>query len=120
MGLTDRASRIIAERGRAVTLQRETPGGSDGFGGTLPGTWTDYPATAATARYGEELAAIAGGLFEVGDLRLFMAADVAVTPEVDDRVIAEGETYRVVRVSPVGTAGVPHLYDMQVRRDPAA
>ena len=86
MDLTARASRIIAAQGRAVTLKRETPGGPDGFGGTLPGTWTDYPATAATARYGEELAAIAGGLIEVGDLRLFMAVDVAVTPQVDDRV----------------------------------
>jgi len=120
MGLTDRATRIIEERGREVTLRRETPGGTDAFGGTLPGTWTDYSATAATARYGEELAAIAGGLFEVGDLRLFMAADVAVVPEVEDRVVAEGETYRVVRVAPVGTAGVPHFYDMQVRRDPVA
>ena len=120
MGLTDRATRIIKARGRAVTLQRETPGGPDGFGGTLPGTWTDYTATAATARYGEELAAIAGALMEAGDLRLFMAVDVAVTPEVEDRVIAEGETYRVVRVSPVGTAGVPHLFDMQVRHDPTA
>jgi len=119
MDLTARASRIIAAQGRAVMLKREEPGEPDGFGGTLPGTVTDYPATAATARYGEELAAIAGGLFEVGDLRLFMAVDVAVTPQPDDRVTAEGEDYRVVRVSPVGTAGTAHYYDMQVRRDPA-
>ncbi len=41
------------------------------------------------------------------------------TPQPDDRVTAEGEDCRVVRVSPVGTAGTAHYYDMQVRRDPA-
>ncbi|MFC3118190.1 hypothetical protein ACFOHS_07905 [Jhaorihella thermophila] len=97
------------------------PGTPDGYGGVNPGTWTDYPATAATTLFDEELAAIAGGLMEAGDLRLCVAAEgLAITPEVGDRVVAEGETYRVIRVTTHGTDGSAAYYELQVRRDPVA
>lgn len=117
MGLMENATRLIEAKGRAVTLQVHTPGGPDGFGGILPGSWTDRPATAATATFSEELAALAGGLFEVGDLRLFMAADMAITPKPQDRVVVDGETYRVVRVTPHGADGIADYYELQVRGD---
>lgn len=121
MGLTERATRLIEARGRAVTLQRETPGGQDGFGGQLPGTWTDYPAVAATASFSEMSAVLAAGLIEAGDLRLFMSADgLAITPAVFDRVVADGETYRVIRVTPYGADGIPRMFELQIRRDPIA
>lgn len=118
MGLTERATRLIASKGRAVTLKREALGEPDGFGGYLPGEVTSYPATAATARYEQELALIAGGLVEAGDLRLIVSVDgLAIEPEPGDRVEAEGEEYRVLNVAAVGTAGTAHFFDLQVRRD---
>lgn len=121
MGLREIATRLIGTHGRAVTVQRETPGAPDGYGGFNPGTWTDYPATAATTLFDEDLAAIAGGLMEAGDLRLCVAADgLAITPEVGDRVVAESETYRVIRVTTHGTDGSAAYYELQVRRDPVA
>lgn len=115
MALTDRATRIIAKRGRAVTLQRGTQSLPDAFG-DVTYVWTDHPATAATARFTEELTPVFSALFETGDLRLFMSVDVAVTPEPEDRVIAEGQTYRVLMVSPIGNAGQPHVFELLVRQ----
>lgn len=105
------ASRLLARFGAAATLKRYTGTAYDPAAGASVPTYTDVPTTAAVFAYDQKY--IDGTLVKQGDQRAYCAPSVA--PTQGDRLAWQGATLEVVAVKPVSPAGVPVLYEAQLR-----
>ena len=105
------ATRLLERFGAACTLKRETEGTYDPATGTAPITVASLATTAAVFAYEQKY--IDGTLILQGDQRAYMAP--AVTPRQGDKLTWQGKDYEVVAVKPVSPAGVPVLFEAQIR-----
>jgi hypothetical protein len=105
------ASRLLQRFGAAATLKRVSGTAYDPATGTNDPTYTDLPTTAAVFAYDQKY--IDGTLIRQGDQRAYCSP--AVAPTQGDRLAGGGATVEVVAVKPVSPAGVPVLYEAQLR-----
>jgi len=105
------ATRLLERFGAAATLKRQSGTAYDPATGTSTQTYTSYATTAAVFDYAQKY--IDGTLVKQGDQLAYCAP--AVTPEQGDRFTWNGVDYSVIAVKAVSPAGVPVLYEVQIR-----
>ena len=105
------ATRLLERFGAAATLKRVTTGTYNPSTGATTDTTTSLATTAAVFAYPQSY--IDGTLIRQGDQQAFCAP--AVQPVQGDRLTWQGRDYEVVAVKPVSPAGVPVLYEAQLR-----
>lgn len=105
------AARLLERFGAAATLKRQSGTAYDPATGTSTQTYTSYATTAAVFDYDQKY--IDGTLIKAGDKQAYCAP--AVTPEQGDRFTWNGVDYSVIAVKPTSPAGVPVLYEAQLR-----
>lgn len=105
------ATRLLERFGAAATLKRSTPGAYNSATGTTTPTVTTHATTAAVFAYDQKY--IDGTLIQQGDQRAYLAP--AVVPQQGDALTWGGRDWAIVAVKPVSPAGVPVLYESQLR-----
>jgi hypothetical protein len=105
------ATRLLERFGAAATINRQTTGAYDPETGTAPVTTTTLATTAAVFAYDQKY--IDGTLIKQGDQRAYCAPTNA--PAQGDQLVWQGGTFEVIAVKPVSPAGVPVLYEAQIR-----
>lgn len=105
------ATRLLLRFGAAATLKRETAGTYDPATGTTPVTETSLSTTAAVFAYDAKY--IDGTLILQGDQRAYLAP--GVTPKQGDKLTWQGADYTLIAVKPISPAGVPVLFEAQIR-----
>lgn len=108
------ASELLAEFGMAVTLSRMTQGAYNPATGTNTNTPTTHAGTGVKLDY--EQSEIDGTHIRVGDQRVYLAPDLAVTPQTGDTLTIGAEVWKVIASRPLSPAGVVVLHDVQVRK----
>lgn len=106
------ATRLLQRFGASATLKRVTPGEYDPATGTTPNaTTTELATTAAVFAYDQKY--IDGSLILQGDQRAYMTP--AVMPKQGDLLAWQGRDWSIVAVKPISPAGVPVVYEAQLR-----
>lgn len=109
--MADSATRMLKRFGAAATLQRQTSTTYDPATGVGGVTETLMPTTAVVVSYQQNY--IDGSLIQQGDRRAL--CDPNVEPKQGDRFAWQGEEYTVIGVTPVAPAGIPLLFEAQIR-----
>lgn len=105
------ATRLLQRFGAAATLRRLGASAYDPATGTDAPTYTDLATTAAVFAYDQKY--IDGTLIRQGDQLAYLAP--TQTPAQGDRLTWQGADFEVVAVKPVSPAGVPVLFEAQIR-----
>lgn len=105
------ATRLLARFGAACAIKRQTGTAYDPETSTNVPTYTDTASTAAVFAYDQKY--IDGTLIKQGDQRAYCAP--AAEPKQGDQFVWQGTTYTVVAAKPVSPAGVPVLFEAQIR-----
>ena len=105
------ATRLLERFGAAAVLVRTTAGAYDPATGATPVTDTMLPTTAAVFAYDQKY--IDGTLILQGDQLAYCAP--AVEPKQGDKFTWQGATRTVISVKPTSPAGVPVLFEAQIR-----
>ncbi|RIK96983.1 MAG: hypothetical protein DCC74_09010 [Proteobacteria bacterium] len=88
---------------RAGTLYRETPGGDDGYGNQLPGTWAPHAFEGLRGSFNSVLAGLSG--IPRTDAKIeILASSCAIAPQRLDKISIEGEWWIIteIEVDPAG------------------
>lgn len=102
---------LLQRFGAAATVHRVTEATYDPATGTMTPTETIHATTAAVFAYAQKY--IDGTLIKEGDQQAYCAPGVEV--KQGDGMTWQGKRYTVVSVKPVSPAGVPVLYEVQIR-----
>ena len=105
------ATRLLQRFGAAATLKRTTAGAYNPATGTSTPTETGLSTTAAVFDYPQRY--VDGTLIRQGDKQAFCSP--GVVPKQGDVMAWQGVDYQVVMVKPVSPAGVPVLFEAQLR-----
>lgn len=105
------ATRLLQRFGAACTIKRETGTDYDPASGTTVPTYDSLPSTAVVFAMPQKY--IDGTLILQGDQQAFCAP--AVEPKQGDAFDWQGKTYAIISVKPVSPAGVPVLFEAQLR-----
>ena len=105
------AQRLLARFGAAATLKRISGSAYDPATGTTVPTYTDHATTAAVFAYPQKY--VDGTLIRQGDQLAY--CDPSVVPVAGDTFTWQGVTLTIISVKPTSPAGVPVLYEAQVR-----
>lgn len=105
------ALRLLQRFGAAATLKRQSVGAYDPATGSNTVTSTSLTTTAAVFDYPQKY--IDGTLIQLGDKQAYLAA--TQEPQQGDRVAWQSVDYTVVSYKAVAPAGVPVLYEAQLR-----
>lgn len=105
------ATRLLERFGAAATVKHPTGSAYDPATGTSVPTYASAATTAAVFDYAQKY--IDGTLIRQGDKQAYCAP--AVAPVQGDRFTWNGQDYEVIAVKPVSPAGVPVLYEAQLR-----
>jgi hypothetical protein len=105
------ATRLLTRFGAPATIKREVAGTYDPATGTATVTETVFQTIAAVFAYDQKY--INGTLILSGDQIAYLIPTVA--PKQGDRLVWQGIIYTVVFVKPVSPAGVPVIYEAQIR-----
>jgi len=92
---------------RTATLWHETPGGDDGAGNQLPGTWTDYACDGVRGNFESVMAGLAG--IPRTDARIeLLAGTLAIEPEREDKIHIDSTWWKIseIEVDPAGAVFV--------------
>ncbi len=112
-GLKATAAGLLAEKGRAMTLHKRTPGAYNPATGAAAVTETDYACTGAEFDFPAQ--AIDETMILRGDKRVILSG-LTVEPDAGD-MLTSGTTKRhIVGVKAVAPAGVVVVYIVQVRK----
>ena len=106
------ALRLIKRYGQTMTLRRITTGA--------------YAAGAAVQSQSDESVSgvvldftdyeRAAGLIDINDRKVMLAASgMTAAPALEDQLIASTVTFKIVNSKPLSPAGVPIIYELQVR-----
>lgn len=106
------ATRLLQRFGATATIVRTTSGTYDPDTGTTMPTTANLATTAAVFAYEQKY--IDGTLILEGDQRAYCKP--SVEPKQGDGFTWQGSAYTVVAVKPVSPAGVPVLYEAQIRK----
>jgi len=105
------ATKLLQRFGAACTINRSMEGAYDpATGETIP-TFDVLPTIAAVFAYAQKY--IDGTLILQGDKQAYCAP--AVAPVQGDQFDWQGVTYTVIAVKPTSPAGVPVLFEAQIR-----
>ena len=116
MGLTEKATRLIAKHGQPAEVIRPSQGEPDGFGNYHPGPETNYPCMAMVATFTVNEEFIAAGLMDVGDQRVLVSVlGLAITPETTDKIKIGSNTLGIKRVVPHAPGGTVYFWEVQAR-----
>lgn len=105
------ATRLLQRFGAACMLKRTGPAAYDPATGASAPTETSLATTAAVFAYAQKY--IDGTLILQGDQQAL--CDPATEPKQGDALTWQGRDYTVVAVKPVAPAGVPVLFEAQIR-----
>lgn len=105
------ATRLLQRFGAACTIKHPTGSAYDPAIGTTVPTYTSAPSTAAVFAYAQKY--IDGTLILQGDQQAYCAPGVA--PVQGDTMTWAGRDYTVIAVKPTSPAGVPVLFEVQIR-----
>lgn len=105
------ATRLLQRFGAAATLKRTTTGEYDPELGEAPVTVTELATTAAVFAYDQKY--IDGTLILQGDQRAYIVP--ANEPKQGDLLAWQGRDWSIVAVKPISPAGVPVVYEAQLR-----
>lgn len=105
------ATRLLQRFGAACTLKRQGPEVYDPAAGATVPSYTSVPTTATVFAYPQKY--IDGTLILQGDQQAFMAT--GAEPKQGDLVTWAGRDLTVISVKPVSPAGVPVLFEAQLR-----
>jgi hypothetical protein len=105
------AIRLLQRFGAAATVRHPTGSAYDPDTGTTVPTYADSATTAAVFAYDQKY--IDGTLILQGDQQAYCSPSVA--PVQGDQFVWQSTTYTVIAVKPVSPAGVPVLYEAQIR-----
>lgn len=105
------ATRLLQRFGAAATIKRVTAGTYDPATGSATPAYTDIVTTAAVFAYDQKY--IDGTLILQGDQRAYCAP--ATAPAQGDQLTWQGVKYTIVAVKPVSPAGIPVLFEAQIR-----
>ena len=106
------AARMMMKFGQAITLRQAVQGAYDPATGSVTQTVTDVSRNGAVFDYGAKL--VDGTLIQQGDKQLYM--EPGVIPSVQHRVVIGGVEYGIVTIKEINPAGVPILYELQLRK----
>lgn len=105
------ALRLLQRFGAAATLKRTSAATYDPATGTSAETVTSLATTAAVFDYPQKY--VDGTLILSGDKQAYLAA--TQEPKQGDRLTWDGADREVVAVKAIAPAGVPVLYEAQIR-----
>ncbi|KAF1706287.1 hypothetical protein [Pseudoxanthomonas sacheonensis] len=105
------ATRLLTRFGATCTLVRTTTGAYDPATGSNTVTVENLPTTAAVFAYDQKY--IDGTLILAGDQLAYCAP--AVTPKQGDSFTWNSATFTVIAVKPISPAGIPILFEVQIR-----
>lgn len=105
------AARLLTRFGAAATLVRTTTGAYDPATGQASVTIANLATTAAVFAYDQKY--IDGTLILQGDQLAYCAP--GVEPKQGDSFVWAGVTHTVIAVKPTSPAGVPVLFEAQLR-----
>ena len=105
------ATRLLQRFGAAATIKRVTAGTYDPATGTTTPSTASLATTAAVFAYDQKY--IDGTLILQGDQLAYCAP--ATEPKQGDQLTWQSVKYTVVSVKPVSPAGVPVLFEAQIR-----
>lgn len=88
---------------RSGTLYRETPGGDDGYGNQLPGTWTPHAFEGLRGSFDAVTAGLSGIPRTAAKIEI-LASSCAIAPLRMDKISIEGAWWIVteIEVDPAG------------------
>ena len=105
------ATRLLKRFGAACTIKRVSGTAYDPSTGTMAPTYTSLATTSVVFDYAQKY--VDGTLILQGDKQAYCAP--AVAPVQGDQFDWKGVTYTVIAVKPVSPAGVPVLFEAQLR-----
>lgn len=105
------AVKLLTRFGAAATLRRTNPASYNPATGTSAPTVTDLATVVAVFAYPQKY--VDGTLIKQGDQQALCSP--AVVPAQGDVLAWQGVDYQVVAVKPVSPAGVPVLFEAQLR-----
>lgn len=105
------ATRLLTRFGAAATIKRATGAAYNTSAGTSAVTYASTATTAAVFAYAQKY--IDGTLIKQGDQLAYCAPGFA--PIQGDRFTWNGADLEVISVKPISPAGVPVLYEAQIR-----
>lgn len=105
------ATRLLQRFGAACVIKSESGTVYDPASGTMAPTYTSLPSTACVFAMPQKY--IDGTLILQGDQQAFMAP--GAEPKQGDLVTWAGRDLTVISVKPVSPAGVPVLFETQLR-----
>lgn len=105
------ATRLLQRFGAPATVKRTTAGTYDPATGTSTPSVASLPTTAAVFAYAQKY--IDGTLILQGDQQAYCAP--GVEPKQGDVLTWQGDDWTVVSVKPTSPAGVPVLFEAQLR-----
>jgi len=103
--------RLLQQFGTTATIKRETVGAYDPDLGTAPVTEELLPTTACVFAYEQKY--IDGTLILQGDQLAYCAP--TEEPKQGDKLTWLSKDYEIVSVKPISPAGIPVLYEAQIR-----
>lgn len=114
----------LLEAGQTVKLRRTVPGEYDPSTGGAVDVDVDYEGTGAAFDYSLQDSGQASDpntLIRVGDKQLYLAVtqtngDAMPTPLTSDRMVIGAAVWSVQNVKEVNPAGVPVLYELNLRK----
>ena len=112
--LATTANELLAEFGQAVTIRVQTPGEYDPETATSAITTADTVGNGCVFDYGTH--AIDGTLIIQGDKQLLLSPVGMPEPGIDSLAIVSGVQWRITRVKATAPAGVPVIYDCNIRK----
>jgi hypothetical protein len=108
------ADELLTEFGATATMTRNTAGTYDTSDGTTAApTTTVQTVTAAVFDYEQKY--LDGTLILAGDKQAFLSPAGITAPLQGDVLTWQGTDYTVIAVKPLSPAGVPLLFELQVR-----
>ena len=105
------AQSLLLRFGAAATLRRTTQGAYDPSTGAAVPTVTQLSTVAVVLDYPQKY--VDGTLIKQGDKQAFL--DPTHAPAQGDELAWQGVNYQVVSIKAVSPAGVPVLYEAQLR-----
>lgn len=105
------ATRLLTRFGAAAIIRRESGTAYDPATGTMQPSYANLPTTAAVFAMPQQY--INGTLILQGDQQAFCVP--GVEPKQGDAFAWQGLDYTIISVKPVSPAGVPVLFEIQIR-----
>lgn len=107
------ATRLLTSKGLACTLRKNTSGAYNPATGSASVTTADYSIVGILLNYSKSLINAPDSMIQITDRKAIIQG--TVTPDLDDFLIFNGVTYRIVSIKTVNPASTVLIHELQVR-----